>query len=83
MKTPREVVLWVANQTSWRSGILFTGASTSELRPPPYASKLKTYIEKNNLGTVHKVPSFRNKNTSRMVTTYLWVVNQSTLANFK
>jgi hypothetical protein len=65
-----------------RSGVIFTSAGRSKTRPLVYALNLKEYIESHRLGTVHTLPSFRNKNSGNQVITFLWIVKPTNLARW-
>ncbi len=58
----------------FKTVIIFTGAS-SRPKPPRYSERFSEFIAANNLGHVGVLAPFKNRNTGRFITTYLWHTN--------
>lgn len=65
-----------------KGGILFSSATSAETSRTNGALRFAKDITDNELGTVTKLPSFRNPNTARYINSYQWVINREKFAAY-
>jgi len=64
------------NTDAFRTGsYIFTEAGVRS----KYGKKLKQYIEDNALGTVTAAPPFKNRNTGRKITLFVWAFDYNAI----
>lgn len=76
---PEMVLASVVEEDNWLSNprcsfYFFTDSSAEKYK---YGKKLKEYIEKHKLGTVHETLGKNNPNSSNRVRAYIWTINHT------